>query len=391
LATQHGVAKSLTIVLTGGGTGGHITPILAVAQELKAQRPDTRIIYIGERGGKFSHLTSDHQAIDGTRTIFAGKFRRYHGESWLRRLLDIKTLVLNLRDGFLIMLGVLQGLVLVRRLKPDVIFLKGGFVGVPVGLAAALWRIPFITHDSDALPGLANRLVARWAKWHATGMPADYYPYPQAKIRYVGVLVSNDYLPVSATLQAAYKKELGIPPEHRLLLVTGGSLGARRLNTAMTGLAPTLLEKHHDLHIVHQVGKGNDKTYGPYQHERLQVLEFMEGMHRYTGAADVVVTRAGANTLAELGVQGKACIVVPNPLLTGGHQLKNAAYLTEQAAAMVIEESTLTPSADTLRAAIESLLTDAAQAQAFAHKLQSITVKNAAQQLAELLLTTASG
>jgi UDP-N-acetylglucosamine--N-acetylmuramyl-(pentapeptide) pyrophosphoryl-undecaprenol N-acetylglucosamine transferase len=306
-------------------------------------------------------------------------------------LFDIKTWLLNLRDSLLITVGIVQSLVLIRRLKPDVIFLKGGFVGVPVGLAAAFWHIPFVTHDSDALPGLANRLVARWAAWHATGMPASYYPYPKAKTRHVSVLVSRDYLPVTPALQAEYKQELGVKPEHKLLLVTGGSLGARRLNVAMTGLVPTLLEKYQNLQIIHQVGKGNQKTYGPYQHERLQVIEFMQGMHRYTGAADVVVTRAGANTLAELGVQGKACIVVPNPLLTGGHQLKNADYLIEQAAALVVNESAITQSTEALQTAIETLLTDESQAQTLAQKLQSITITDAAQQLAELLISTASG
>jgi len=391
LATRPDGAKPLTILLTGGGSGGHITPILAVAQALRARQPDARIIYIGERGGKFHHLTKDHQAIDATYTIFAGKFRRYHGESWLRRLLDIRTLLLNVRDAVLIILGVIQSIGLVRRVKPDVVFLKGGFVGVPVGLAATLWRIPFITHDSDALPGLANRLVARWAMWHATGMPAAYYPYPESETRHVGVLVSEAYVPVTPALQTEYKEDLGVHPDYKLLLITGGSLGARRLNMAMTGLVPALLQKYPQLKIIHQVGKGNQKTYGPYQHERLMVIEFMEGMHRYTGAADVVVTRAGANSLAELGVQGKACIVVPNPLLTGGHQLKNAMYLAEQAAAVIVDETDIANSPETLRRAIEKLLTDEQAAAAIAHKLQAITIADAAQQSAQLLIQTATG
>jgi UDP-N-acetylglucosamine--N-acetylmuramyl-(pentapeptide) pyrophosphoryl-undecaprenol N-acetylglucosamine transferase len=181
----------MKIVLTGGGTGGHITPILALAHELKRLNPDAYITYIGEQGGKFAELTAGNPDIDEIRAVYAGKFRRYHGESWLQRLFDFKTNLFNLRDLFYFAIGTLQALIVIKRLKPDVVFLKGGFVGVPIGLATAFWRVPFVTHDSDALPGLANRLVARWARYHATGMPAEYYPYPRKSVRHVGVLVSD--------------------------------------------------------------------------------------------------------------------------------------------------------------------------------------------------------
>ncbi len=111
----------MTIVLTGGGSGGHITPILAVARELKRLRPDARIIYIGERHGKFAHLTKDNSDIDSIYTIFAGKFRRYHGESWLRRLVDVKTNALNIRDVFFVAVGFGQSFRLLGRLKPEII------------------------------------------------------------------------------------------------------------------------------------------------------------------------------------------------------------------------------------------------------------------------------
>jgi UDP-N-acetylglucosamine--N-acetylmuramyl-(pentapeptide) pyrophosphoryl-undecaprenol N-acetylglucosamine transferase len=378
--------SSKRILLTGGGTGGHISPLLAVAHELKQIDPKCHVIYAGERNGKFAHMLNNNTDIDQVVTIFAGKFRRYHGESWLRRLADIKTNVLNLRDALYVVLGTLQSLFLVRRLKPDMVLLKGGFVGVPVGLASAFWHIPFITHDSDALPGLANRLVAQWARYHATGMPAEFYHYPPDSIRYVGVLTTADYKPVGAAEQGTYKKELSLPEKSRVLMVTGGSSGARRLNEGMRQVAPELLEDYKDLFIVHQVGQGQAHAYGKFSHERLQVLEFLQRLYRYSGAADVIVTRAGANAMAEFGVQGKACVVVPNPLLTGGHQLKNAENLVQHQAVLAVDETEFQKDTTALDRAIRKLLDDPALRRKLGKKLQAISIPDAAHNLALLLL-----
>ncbi|HTE58448.1 MAG TPA: glycosyltransferase [Verrucomicrobiae bacterium] len=374
------------ILLTGGGTGGHISPLLAVAHQLKKADPDCYVIYAGERNGRFAHMTDGNADIDKIVTIFAGKFRRYHGESWLRRLLDLKTIALNIRDAVYIVLGIIQGIFLVKKLRPDVVLLKGGFVGVPIGVASAFWRKPFVTHDSDAMPGLANRLVAKWAVYHATGMPAEFYTYPPESVRYVGVLTTADYKPVDAHLQAQYKKELSLPGKSRVLMITGGSTGARRLNDGMRQVVPGLLQDYADLFVIHQVGKGQADTYGDFSHERLEVLEFLQPLYRYSGAADVVVTRAGANALAEFGVQGKACVVVPNPLLTGGHQLKNAENLVRHNAVLVVDEADFKRDTSALDAAIRSLLQDPERRQKLASKLQDISIPDASRKLALLLL-----
>lgn len=262
-------------------------------------------------------------------------------------------------------------------------------MGAPVGFASALRRIPFVTHDSDALPGLANRLVARWAKYHATGMPPEFYTYPPGSMRYVGVLVGENYLPITPELKAQYKQELNIPASSHVLLVTGGSLGAKKLNSTFKQIVGSLLEDYSDLYVVHQVGKGHMDTYQGFTHDRLIALEFLKPMHHYTGASDVVVTRAGANTLAELGVQGKACIVVPNPLLTGGHQLKNAEHLVRRGAVVAVDEKDFAKGPDKLDRAIRDLLQDDARRKELAQKLHDISVPDAAKSLALLLLDIA--
>lgn len=329
------------------------------------------------------YLTDNQAAITRTKTIFSGKFRRYHGESWLRRLTDVRTNFLNVRDGLYFVFGFVQSVWLLSRLKPDVVFLKGGYVGVPIGLAAGMLGIPFMTHDSDAIPGLANRLVARWASLHAVaGKPADY-PYPAESVRQVGVIVSKDYQLVSAEQQRNLKKSVGIPPNAPVLLVTGGSLGAERLNISVKNNLKAILAIP-NLYLVHQVGKGKASLYDGVSDDRLQIYEFLSPMHEFTGLADIVLTRAGANTLAELGVQGKVCIIVPNDQLTDGHQTKNAKQLQDVGAAIVVSEHKLSTS---LVPIVKDLLDSGEKRKTLSRAIHTQMHSDAAQTIAHLLIT----
>lgn len=378
----------MKVMLVGGGTGGHITPLLAVAHELKKLEPSARLTYVGERRGKFSHLTIDSHLFEQHHKVFAGKFRRYHKESWLSRLLDLKTNLLNLRDAALVLIGFSEALWLLISRRPNVIFIKGGFVAVPIGLAAALLKIPYITHDSDTMPGMANRIISRWARLHATGMPAEFYPYPERKTVYVGIPLNREFAYVSEELRQEYRRSLKLPDNSQVLLVTGGSLGARRLNQAVVQAIPALLHKYENLYIFHQTGKGQEKIYEGVDlpSDRMQAFAFGNNMFRYSGAADVVVARAGATSIAEFAAQGKACIIVPNPILAGGHQLKNAAHLAQYEAALVIDEHSLSHDPDQLRQAIEKLLEDNELRQRMATNINKLSKPDAARSIAKLLL-----
>jgi UDP-N-acetylglucosamine--N-acetylmuramyl-(pentapeptide) pyrophosphoryl-undecaprenol N-acetylglucosamine transferase len=171
------------------------------------------------------------------------------------------------------------------------------------------------------------------------------------------------------------------------LLVTGGSGGAGRINTAVRAILPELLQQHPDLRVIHQVGVGKGAVYKDFNSERLQVYELLKPMHVFTGASDVVITRAGANTMAELGVQGKACLVIPNPLLTGGHQLKNAQFLEENEAAFIIDERQLPQDVNVLLRAVDKLLNDKSLRQKLGANIQALTINDAASRLANILLT----
>ena len=380
----------MTIVLVGGGSGGHITPLLAVAQELKALHPQAQLVYIGQRKDKLGDIPSHDPNIHAAYNVRAGKFRRYHGQGFIRQLCDVPTMAKNIRDAWWTFVGLLQSHHLLKRLQPDIIFIKGGFVGVPVGLAAAWLHIPYITHDSDAVPGLANRIIARWAMVHAVGLSKETYDYPLPKTFSVGVPVQANFCQVDATLQAKYRHELELDDSKKVIFVTGGGQGAQRLNNMIIACTPQLLKRYGDLVIVLVAGRQHEQLVrrqyesqlSSSDQERVIVKGYIEDLYRYSGAADVIIARAGATNIAEFAIQAKACILVPNPDLTRGHQLKNADLLRQtQAVEVVADEDT-----EALEATTVKLLDSESLRTILGQNLHKLAHPTAAKELAELLL-----
>ena len=377
----------MKILLCGGGTGGHITPILAIAHEIKEISPSTEVSYIGESGSKFVNLVDDNQDIDHVLRVHAGKLRRYHKQSWLERFLDFKTNMLNIRDLFRVISGFLESVYLLIRYRPNVILLKGGYVGLPVGLAAALLRIPFITHDSDAMASLTNSLVGKWALYNTTGAHKKYYKYKEHKIITIGVPVSDNYVHVDYKIKNNFREMLKIPIKSKMIFITGGSLGASEINKAFVSIYEDIIKHYPDINIVHQVGRGKLDVYeGKKINNRTQVKEFLDGMYRYSAAADVVITRASATALAELAVQGKPVIVIPNPNLTGGHQIVNGAEISKNNAGIVISEIDLIRNPELLLKSIFRLLDNEKFSKELSDNISKLAILDAAEQTAELLL-----
>lgn len=381
-----------TVILTGGGSGGHITPLMAVAKQLKIDNPAIKLIYIGQRGDGLIDIPSKDPNIDEVKVVFAGKFRRYHGEGF-RQLLDLKTLWLNFRDFFYVVYGTLQTIRLLGKIKPDVMFSRGGFVSVPVGLASAFRRIPYITHDSDPIPSLANRIIARWATVHAVALPKELYPYDQAKTVTTGIPLNDNFTPVTPDLNKKFRDDLDLSISSRILFVIGGGLGSKQVNDAIREAMPHLLSDYVDLHVFHVVGRNNLTEMQHYYSEhlqsdqkpRIQVLGYIDDVYRYSGAADVVVTRAGATNLAEFAVQGRACIVIPSPFLAAGHQLKNAEILEEKQAALVISEDDLVEDSNRLANLLVRLLNNSDERKQLAKNLSSFAQPNAAEAISKLI------
>jgi UDP-N-acetylglucosamine--N-acetylmuramyl-(pentapeptide) pyrophosphoryl-undecaprenol N-acetylglucosamine transferase len=336
----------MKIVAAGGGSGGHVTPVVAVLNELSRLDPEREAYFICDK--KFAtqakELMSRAALPVEVSTIHAGKLRRYHTVSWWKQLLDVPTTARNIGDVALIGLGTLQSIWKLMKIRPDAVFTKGGFVCVPVAIAAKLLRIPIVLHDSDAHPGLANRIIARWASSIATGAPLEHYPnYPKSITHFVGTPVDRAYKPFDETAKKAGRTWLGFPDiERPLVVVTGGGLGAMRINEAVIGAAEELIAA--GLSIFHITGNTDFaacEAHAPDSvHYRL-VPFVSEHMVDALGAADVVVTRAGATTLLELAALQQAVIIVPNPLLTGGHQLKYAAMYETADAAVIYPEDQL--------------------------------------------------
>lgn len=383
--------------MTGGGSGGHITPVLAVAHELKKQQPQAEIIYIALQGDTLADLPAQDPSIDKVIFIRAGKLRRYHGEGW-KQLLDLPTMFKNFIDMFKTLAGMWQSFWLLRRLRPNVVFIKGGFVGVPVGLAAALWRIPYVTHDSDALPGLANRIVAPWARVHAVALPKEVYAYPAQKTETVGVPVSHKYHVATKSEIAETRKRLGLDKAAQVLFITGGGLGAQRLNEAVADCAPDLLARYPKLYIVHLAGRHKDQslrqTYQKHVSgddlDRVIVKDFVTNLYDYSQAADVVITRAGGTSMAEFAAQAKACVVIPNPYLTGGHQLVNAKVWTERKTIKMVREDVLMSDHHALMPPLVELLDNPDVATQLGRRLHELAQPDSAHRLAMVLLKVAN-
>lgn len=386
----------MTIVVTGAGSGGHITPILALAKEIKCQQPEATIIYIGQTGDKLGDIPAQDPNIDQVFTVRAGKFRRYHGEG-LIQILDLITLFKNIRDFFYVLIGLVQSRRLLKKIQPNVIFIKGGFVSVPVGLAAANLKVPYITHDSDAIPGLANRIISRWATIHAVALPEEVYKYPSNKTVTTGIPLQSDFEIISDKLKQKYRDELKLPKQSKVLFIIGGGLGSQKINDAVIDAVPHLIREFPNLHVIHATGRANKTDVASeYSHKlteaeqsRLQVFDYINDVYRYSGAADIVITRAGATNLAEFALQAKACVVIPSPFLAGGHQLKNAQYLEHEQAASIIDEKDLTADPHRLAKQVSELLKDDGRRTMLAKNLSKFAKPHATHDLAKLIVDQA--
>lgn len=287
----------------------------------------------------------------------------------------------------------MQSLRLIRKFNPDVIFTKGGFVCLPVGFAAHWRKIPLVIHDSDAHPGLTNRVLARWATVIATGAPLENYQYPASKSTYAGIPVAQMYYASGESQKRNAKAEVQKDPARPLLVATGGGLGAQRLNKALVNVAPALMAA--GVEAVHVTGAANGEEITKsiagklgQSAEYYHVKPFVAAteMARLLCAADVVVSRAGATTMAELAALGKATILVPNPYLTAGHQLKNAGVWQKANAAVILNEQELVKNPEILQEAVLELLSDSQKRHQLEVNIKKFAMPDAARTVARLVL-----
>ncbi len=324
-------------------------------------------------------------------TIHAGKLRRYHTMSLAQQLLRPRSILLpNLRDLLLVLTGFVESLFRLVLWRPDVVFTKGGYVCLPVGIAARILGIPLVIHDSDAHPGLTNRILARWASMIATGAPLHHYSYPTERSYYTGIPIAPEFRPFTPDEQSAAKQEFGFDSSRPLLVVTGGGLGAKRLNDAVVATLDGLLDVTSVLLISGANQYDELKGRVPQGDQRFQLKAFVsEGMARVLGAADIVIARAGATTIVELAALAKPTILVPNAYLTGGHQLKNAAVYAENGSVLVLDEAYLERQPSALTTAVSALLADPGKLRQMQERFHAYAKPQAAEEMADMILSTA--
>ena len=321
--------------------------------------------------------------------IPAGKFRRLHDASLVNKLLNPQTLGANLVDSTRLVRGILGSLVLLRRFKPDVVFIKGGYVGLPVGLAAHLLRIPYVVHESDVSPGLTNRILSKWATQIAVGFPTKMYKdFPKDRLNFVGNPVREEILK-GHRLEGI--SEFGLDDKLPVIMVTGGSQGAAPLNDVVVEALPLLLDFAQVIHLTGEAELGRVQ----FNVSRMEGLEHADRYHTFAfmgpeialalAAADIVVSRAGANTVAELAALRKPTILVPNYLMAG-HQVENAKLLARQGAVRVLDERRINPAR--LVAEIQGILGSEESQASLSKGIGELARPDAAKDLARLILQT---
>lgn len=346
------------IILTGGGTAGHVTPNLALIPSLKERGYD--IQYVG------SYQGIERKLIEGVKIpyhgISSGKFRRYF---------DLK----NFSDPFRVIKGYGEALKFIKNHKPDVVFSKGGFVAVPVVLAAKQCKVPVIIHESDMTPGLANKICIPAAVNICCNFPETLAYLPKDKSVLTGSPIREELLKGD---RLTGLKHAGLSANRPVILIIGGSLGSVTVNTAVRGILPKLLKNYQVIHIC---GKGNldeslKKTEGYVQYEYVDAP-----LKHLFAAADLMISRAGANSICEILALRKPNILIPlSAAASRGDQILNARSFAKQGFSCLLEEENL--SEDALLQAITETF---ANRQTYISNMEKSELRNAVDMIINMI------
>ncbi len=371
----------MRIVLTGGATGGHTTPLLAVADALRRAETNIDLHFVGVITPAVKELCRSYDIP--THHIPAGKIRRY-------------TSILNIFDICIrLPYGIILALFKMWWLMPDAVVSKGGFGSIPPALAAWFYRIPILIHESDVTPGLANSVLARFAAVIAVGFAESREKFApnQRKVVVTGIPVRFDFV---AQDQASAKAVFGFTPESLVLLITGGSQGAQQINEVTLKVLPQLIT---EVSIIHITGSDHYPTVAAVAEQLLAESPYRKNYHAYPtlqekmatalAAADIIVSRAGATTLAEIAHLRKATLLIPLPNSAQDNQRANATVFEQRGGARVLDPTNLGP--NMFHRSLEELIADPALRSRLAVGAGSLDYPAAARDVAEIALRLASG
>ena len=308
-----------TIVLTGGGTAGHVTPNLALIPELK--KAGYNVIYIGTEKGMERALV-EKTGVE-YHYVSTGKLRRYMSKD-------------NFTDMFKVVKGIAEAKKLIKRLKPDIVFSKGGFVAVPVVLGAKFNGVPVIAHESDMTPGLANKIAMPFAKKVCTTFP-ETVKYIGKKGIHTGTPIRKELFEGSAEKG---RKLCGFDNQKPVIMMMGGSLGSQKINKVLRYILPEITK---DFQLVHICGKGNvDQSINITGYKQFEYLS--EELPHVMACADMVISRAGSNSISEFLALKKPALLIPlSAKASRGDQILNAQSFEKQGYSLVLKEEDMTP------------------------------------------------
>jgi UDP-N-acetylglucosamine--N-acetylmuramyl-(pentapeptide) pyrophosphoryl-undecaprenol N-acetylglucosamine transferase len=364
-------ARPIRVLLAAGGTGGHVYPAISIADAVREIGPDTEILFVGTRD-RMEWQTVPKSGYEIQSVWISGFHRRLTPQ--------------NLLFPVKLMTSIIQSYKILRSFQPDVLIACGGFAAGPVGWVAAKLGIPILIQEQNSYPGVTNRMLAKYAEKIFIAFDDARQYLPGEKL----VLSGN---PVRQNLAASAKEEavkaFNFDADKPVLLILGGSGGALALNNIMLEKLDVL---HHEMgiQVIWQCGKRYfvdlSQKIVTKEYENLRLTDYIENMPAAYGAADLVVTRAGAGTCSELMLLGQPAVLVPSPNVAGDHQAKNAASMVEAGAAELLPEHQLDSSFTDL---IGRLINNRGQLESMSRAMKSLARPNAANEIAQEIFNIA--
>ncbi|WPR72713.1 undecaprenyldiphospho-muramoylpentapeptide beta-N-acetylglucosaminyltransferase [Flavobacterium sp. NG2] len=357
--------KPYKFILSGGGTGGHIYPAIAIANELKARFPDAEFLFVGAQDKmEMQKVPQAGYAIKGL--WIAG----------LQRKLTLQNALFPIK----VVDSLWKSRKIIKQFKPDVVIGTGGFASGPLLQAANMLGIPTVIQEQNSFPGITNKLLSK--KAHAICVAYENLEsfFPKEKMILTGNPVRQDLIDIASKREEAFF-HFNLDPNKKTLLVLGGSLGARRVNQ--------LIEKELDnfgalnVQVLWQCGKLYYEDYKKYNSKNVQVVSFIERMDLVYAAADVIISRAGASSVSELCIVGKPVIFIPSPNVAEDHQTKNARAIVDKKGALLLKEHELD---ELFRVVFEALLKDEGKQAQLSENIKELALPEATKQIADVIV-----
>ena len=352
-------------IISGGGTGGHIFPAIAIADELKRRLPDAEILFVGAKDRmEMQKVPQAGYPIEGL--WISGLQRKL---SWQNLLFPLKFIS-----------SLLKSRSIIKRFKPDAVIGTGGFASGAVVKVAGQMGIPTFIQEQNSYAGITNKMLAKNAHKICVAYDAMEQFFPKEKIVKTGNPIRDGLLNI-----AQYRSEglsyFHLDSQRKILLVLGGSLGARRINQLIEQQLP--LFEQLGVQVLWQCGKLYYEEYKKYNSEQVRVLAFIDRMELAYAAADVIISRAGASSVSELCVVGKPVIFIPSPNVAEDHQTKNARAIADKQAAILLRESELN---EQFANTFSKLIADEAQQEALSAHIKVLAQPNATKDIVNLIL-----